>query len=549
MKICCLYAQAKFDYQVNTKDSLGLKEYKIKASILPLGISYIQTVLKQKGHNVYSVLFIQDYTVEKNFSNIDKDTDLFCISITAYNCWNYINPLLSKIKEFCPKAKIIVGGAFVTLTPEEVIKNENIDALCIGEGEIAIVKYIENYINKIFNQKIDNLWIRENGTVIKCDKSVFIEDIDTLPYPDRHMWDKWAFDFTQHKVLTERGCPYKCFYCANHKLARRSQGKYYRYRKIEKIVDEIKNIKKEYPETDSILFYSENIAFDLDRLKELCIKLKEYNDTLEKKICFSATLNVTKNLIRHKEVFKAMREANFNWVMFGFENASKDIRKKLNRPDYDNRDILRFCNEMHKNKIKITIYAMLCYPYDTPKTYFETVKWLSLFKADCIGWTFMRPPENTDLYEKVVVNKENESKKTLLFNLRNWWYFLTLKFRVYPRYKDLMEALILSLEEFKIFNTVFVFWRRYNNKKLKNTNKNINLAKTYFDNGDFKLSLKYYNKIKYLKEAWIYADIAMANNNLNNFNGALKNINNALKLEPENNNFLKLKEEIINKIK
>ena len=264
MKVCCVYIQAYLDYNVNTNEAKGSSKGKLRTSIIPLGISYISSALKQNGYNTYGVLFVQGIPFERIICDIYKDTDIICISITSYSCWIYAKQILNKLKEYLPKAKIIVGGTFVTLAPENIFKNEKIDALCIGEGEKAIVEYVKNYQEKTLNKKIDNLYIRENGQIIKCDRSLFIEDIDKLPYPDRHIWDKWTYDRSQHKVLTERGCPNKCVYCANHKLANASQGTYLRHRNPIDIVNEIKSLKKDYPQTSSIMLYSENAASKLE---------------------------------------------------------------------------------------------------------------------------------------------------------------------------------------------------------------------------------------------------------------------------------------------
>ena len=139
MKICCVYVQAFLDYNVNTNEAKGSSKGKLRASIIPLGISYISSLLKQHGHNTYAVLFVQGVPLERNLYDIEQNTDLICLSITSTDCWFYIKPVLTEIKKYFPKVKIIAGGPYVTLTPDDIIQDENIDAICIGEGEKAVV--------------------------------------------------------------------------------------------------------------------------------------------------------------------------------------------------------------------------------------------------------------------------------------------------------------------------------------------------------------------------------------------------------------------------
>ncbi|MDD5021458.1 MAG: radical SAM protein, partial [Endomicrobiaceae bacterium] len=429
-------------------------------------------------------------------------------------------------------------------------QDKNIDAVCIGDGEKAVINYINILKNNELNKKIDNLFIKQqDGSVLECDNSYFVDDIDSLPLIDRHMWDRWTFDKTQHKVLVERGCPYRCVYCANNKLGQVSKGNYLRYRNINSIIEEFEYIIREYPQTNSFMLYAENIASDRIQFLKLCEALKEFNEKSENKINYTIILNVTKYFVKNKEVFDAIKSANIKWVMFGFETASKEIRKKLNRPEYDNKDILKFCKEMKKRNIHTTIYAMYCYPYETRKSYNETVKWLRFFKPDAIGWFWMEPQKNTELYNRFFVRKDENYKTSYLKKLINKWHFIIFKFKVYVTYKPFVETLFLSTEQFGIGEYLFFLWRKYNVSRRKRLEKYKNIAKNYFDNKNFKQAIKYLNKIESIGDSWIYADRAFANLKLGKKEEALEDINRAIELEKDNKNYHNLRNEIVNSAK
>jgi hypothetical protein len=87
MKISCIYILSRLDPNVNTEESSANFGKKIRASVLPLGISYIASVLKQSGHDVNIFPFFETSDLNK-FADEVKNSDFFCLSVTSYDCWN-----------------------------------------------------------------------------------------------------------------------------------------------------------------------------------------------------------------------------------------------------------------------------------------------------------------------------------------------------------------------------------------------------------------------------------------------------------------------------
>ena len=142
----------------------------------------------------------------------------------------------------------VLGGHHASLDSDQVIKDGVFDAICVGEGESAIIDLAENIANISTDNhinRIDNLWYfdRENNNVIKSKSASFRQDLDELPYINRNIWDKWIDNPSDYPaILLGRGCPFKCTYCANHAMAKIADGKYTRFRSPENIVGEIENI-------------------------------------------------------------------------------------------------------------------------------------------------------------------------------------------------------------------------------------------------------------------------------------------------------------------
>ena len=105
---------------------------------------------------------------------------------------------------------------FPTFAPEVTIKFNEIDCVCVGEGEKALVDLANNFANNKCINKITNLWVKQkNGKITKnpITKPVDINELPVLT--DIGLFDQQRFyrplGGKIRKVLpveTHRGCPY-----------------------------------------------------------------------------------------------------------------------------------------------------------------------------------------------------------------------------------------------------------------------------------------------------------------------------------------------------
>ena len=88
------------------------------------------------------------------------------------------------------------------------------DAICVGEGDQAVIELASHLeSNHAAPTGINNLWIKnkESGSIEKCQRNSFNEDLDNLPHIDRTMWWPWIVAPNEEvAILVGRGCPYKC---------------------------------------------------------------------------------------------------------------------------------------------------------------------------------------------------------------------------------------------------------------------------------------------------------------------------------------------------
>ncbi|MBU4502545.1 MAG: cobalamin B12-binding domain-containing protein, partial [Nanoarchaeota archaeon] len=102
--------------------------------IAPLGIMYLSAQLKKSKHKTDLVTTEEDYI--KKIEEWKPDIIAYSVITGSQHDYFKLNKI---IKEKFPKIITFMGGPFITFSPQSIEK-ENLDVICIGEGEEAIVE-------------------------------------------------------------------------------------------------------------------------------------------------------------------------------------------------------------------------------------------------------------------------------------------------------------------------------------------------------------------------------------------------------------------------
>lgn len=378
----------------------------------PLGLSYLSAILKSYG--IDTKLF--DYTFQNRVDliNILRSYRPHFICVSALSSNYKLGLELAKLcKDYDPNIKIIFGGIHPTLCPSEVIKVPYIDAVCVGESDLTLPKYILLNGDDVY---IDGMYIRDHHMqekIIYNDYTIppDLNEIDNLIdcKPDHGLFQRhFNKDFYGHTgilgmFLASRGCPFNCSYCSNHILKQcydySTNGKWTRYRKVENVIREIENSIRQF-NIDHIYFADDTMTFNKKYVTEFCNQYKTNIFDIYK-IPFYCMLRADSV---DEDIIESLANAGCKRVLIGIESGSERIRNQIYNKNITDKQIIIAIELAHKYGILVTSFNMIS-PMETIEDAEETLK-LNLFcNVDDAKMTILNAFPHTKLYNDIQEGK------------------------------------------------------------------------------------------------------------------------------------------------
>lgn len=313
--------------------------------------------------------------------------DLLGFTVSTYS----FHPVLRWIKKFKEDIDlpVIIGGMHVVLYAEEIMQYKEVDYMIIGEGEMPIPEFIRAFQNGKKFDGIQSFAYRDNGRVIIDNTSRIVKDLDSLPFPSRHLIKNELYSniLTRRKnftaMLSARGCPYRCSFCDQNKPA-------YRPRSPQNFVAEIKENYEKYGIKEFDI-YDSTFTANKKRVIEICDMIKDNN------LDVSWTIRTRVDSVS-EPVLDALKSAGCHTIMYGVESSNAEILKRMKK-DISVEKIRSTIAYTKKIGIESLGFFMFGYPGESRETIEDTIRFSLELPLDYAQYTVLVPYPDSEIYQ------------------------------------------------------------------------------------------------------------------------------------------------------
>ncbi len=378
-----------------------------KESSMPsLGVLYMAACLEREGIDVRTLpAHVMRLTIQDIVRNVlDEKPDIFGITITTENRLEAFD-LAREVKNARPETLVVVGGPHCATTADDTLSHiPEIDIVVSGEAEITIVELaraVEAGGGPELYRKIEGISFRDNGAIVSTALRTKIPDLNTLPFPARHLEDMKLYNFNVEvpgygklpaaNLMTSRGCPFDCNFCATPV----NWGRKVRGVTPERVIGEIEHCMDRYG-TKVIWFYDDTMNYNPKRLEKICDMM------IERRLDIHWFCEVRVDVLERR-LFDKMVEAGMFHFGFGVESANERICRDIIHKKATLQqavDVIDWANEMDVTANPFFIFS---HPTETWKEALQTLEFAESLRgrAQC-SMAILHVYPSTALWDRAV---------------------------------------------------------------------------------------------------------------------------------------------------
>ena len=328
----------KFDDEISIEDTDVIKNNALEVRPAPVDIH------EQDDDDLHFKKTTRSAVNDFRVSVKDFEPDLIAVSCTETTFLRGLK-IIDETRDL--GIKNIFGGVFPTFAPDLALQYQNVDMVCVGEGENAIIDLCNSISNGDDYSQVTNIWVRQKDGSLSKNSISRPVDIDELPpITDVGLFGEERFYRPMGgkirrllPVETHRGCPYTCAFC-NSPGQNRLYGdgdflkgmSFFRKKSMELVKAEIENHMKKH-NVEYIYFWADTfLAWTDAEFQEFC---KMYSKIKLPFWCQTRIETI------EEDKFSMLKDIGLDRITFGLEHGNEDFRRDVVKREYSNEDAIK----------------------------------------------------------------------------------------------------------------------------------------------------------------------------------------------------------------
>ena len=427
----------------------------------PMGLLYLGAYLEREGYHVEISDFCSSDQGPKYSSY-----DLVGISTDTTRHL--------KAMEIARRAKeagcmVVMGGPHPCYIDEEILASGWVDFIVHGEGEVTLLELVRSLEEgKNHWEVIKGLSFQRGAETVRTPPRPFIQDLDSLPFPARHLIDMDLYRRTKFgeraitPVVTSRGCPANCNFCSSSSFF----GRRWRARSPDSVVEELKALHDNYG-FDAVAFVDDNFTLSPERVVAISEEIIRKGLDI-----WWWNFSRVENIVENEEMLEVMKKAGAKTIYVGVESANPqslaELGKKMNLDS-----VGKAIELLKRHGFEIFASYILGNPSDKVVNIYETINFAKRLDTNVAQFSILTPYPGTALYEDL---KERiwtrhwpfYDSQHLVYKyehisfIRMEWLLLKANLLYYTRSKKAMNDVWRLLKRHKLgWRTLLKFIRDY----------------------------------------------------------------------------------------
>lgn len=351
--------------------------FPVKREMYPSGaLLLLGTMAKQLGHDVVLAHMVSDKLDAVGVISVARNIMADVVGITC-NTFQVAETkkIVRELRWWCPKTRIVIGGAHPTSLgiKEARLEFSDVDDIIIGEGEFSFLSLLE----KRALPEPDNL--------------------EYVPPPDLSLVDlsKFAGAYPLGRTPTmfsmlSRGCIGKCTFCNRSIFGNRV-----RYRSPENAIRELKY----YADYGIGEVFIQDDTFNLNYGWYEEILQRIITEGLNKKMRFRAPFRADEKLVNEK-ILKLAKRAGFWLLFYGVESGNQGMLDRMHKR-LTLGEIERAVRMTKESGIKVETSFIVGLPGETEQTAQDTLDFYQKLSPFWSGCGIAIPFPSTDVHSEV----------------------------------------------------------------------------------------------------------------------------------------------------